>query len=45
MVGESREVCGLEVDEVEDEEEEDVDRCRSTNMTGIAVREDEELDR
>ena len=44
-MGESREVFWLEVDEVEDEEEEDVDRRRSTNMTGIAVCEDEELDR
>jgi hypothetical protein len=43
-VGESREVCWLEVDEVEDEVEE-VDRRRSTNMTGIAGLEDEELDR
>jgi hypothetical protein len=43
-VGESSEL-GLE--DVEDlvEELEDVDRRRSTNMTGIASREDEELDR
>lgn len=43
-MGESSELWREDVDEVV-EELEDVDRRRSTNMTGIAGRDDEELDR